>query len=185
MDSIIDAAKLERRRDPENRKRMTLRSADIAPDTDPGDLAVAFAEAQRGRNLLRELDRHAVLEFTDTPVSALAIKKAAEFRKDIANKHYSIDIDRINHAFNSHGPGNETDEKNEPISVEDFAMVPDVLQDPDKVVFHNEYEGKGASLEYRRRINGWLVVVEMITSEGSELNEIQFRTMWKEIGKGH
>lgn len=64
-------------------------------------------------------------------------------------------------------------------------MIPDVLRDPDKVIFHERSEREGSSLEYRRRINGWLVVIQMISGEVGDLKELQFKTMWKEIGKRH
>jgi hypothetical protein len=79
----------------------------------------------------------------------------------------------------------KTDPDNEPIYTEDFAMIPDVLRDPDKVIFHERSEREGSSLEYRRRINGWLVVIQMISGEVGDLKELQFKTMWKEIGKRH
>ena len=100
-------------------------------------------------------------------------------------RSYTINVTEVSHAFNSHGPENEKDARNEPISVDDFATIPDVLLDPDLVVFHEKGKFKSPSLEYRRRINGWLVVIKMITGEGSELNELQFRTLRKEKRKGH
>jgi hypothetical protein len=185
VDTIIEVARTEAWREPENKNRMTIRSSDFAPNADPGDLAVALAEAERGRKLRENIGREVVLEFSGLPLSELAIKKAAEFHKDISGRRQVMHLEYVNHAFNSHGPEGETNKNNIPISVEDFAMIPDVLRDPDKVIFHERSEREGSSLEYRRRINGWLVVIQMITGEAADLKELQFKTMRKEKRQGN
>ena len=85
----------------------------------------------------------------------------------------TIDTNQINHTWNRHGPGGESDPTQVPVSPEAVAAYIDVVETFDAV------EGgirasRTNRLTYTKQINGVIYVIEELRREGS----LAFFDMW-------
>lgn len=95
---------------------------------------------------------------------------------DVAGLRHAIDTSQITHAFNGHGPGNETDPDNEPISPEAIAAYLEVVKNYDRISGVRAVGGT-TRIKFEKRVDGLVVVVEQARTTEKTL---AFLTMWIE-----
>ncbi len=100
------------------------------------------------------------------------------FGVDASRFVHSISEADIRHALEEHGPGRETAADQEPISADDIALIPEIIADPDLVKPASDGEHYG--LQYNKRVNGTLVVIEVVATRKEKL---RFKTMRKHKAK--
>ncbi len=100
------------------------------------------------------------------------------FGVDASRFVHSISEADIRHALEEHGPGRETAADQEPISADDIALIPEIIADPDLV--KPASDGKHYGLQYNKRVNGTLVVIEVVATRKEKL---RFKTMRKHKAK--
>jgi len=86
-----------------------------------------------------------------------------------------LDESNIRHAWKRHTNAKIEESRNQiPLTEADFALIPFVLQEYDSI--KEGLSGKLQTIEYHKRINGYIVVVEEIRTKRKKL---AFKTMYK------
>ena len=105
----------------------------------------------------------------------LVTRVNAETGIDLSGLQDTIDTRQINHVFRGHGPGNEKDPAQVPISPEAIATYRHVVRNFDHITSVRQKKGRGVSLQFEKAINGDAVVVQQVR-KGKE--EFALFTMW-------
>lgn len=88
----------------------------------------------------------------------LRTDQAAEIRSatgaELAGYDLSIDEDAIRHVLDRHGPGNESDRKQRPVTAADFALLPEIINSPDAIELERETRAGEQLVSYRKTIGG-------------------------------
>lgn len=148
-------------------------TADFGENLSDADAIQAFVEAERSGVLLPSPNDAAQLTIRKVD-QAFAERLKAEKDIDIRRMSHVIETGRVNHAFNSHGPSNEKDEDQLPISPEALSAYLSVVEHYDGEVEGPRNLPSGPTYTFRKRINGELVVVEQLRTKS---NEFAFHTM--------
>jgi hypothetical protein len=93
---------------------------------------------------------------------------------DIRGKRHVIPSDRIRHALNTHGVGNEKDPKQEGITADDVSRFPDLVNDA-KVTDVRVRGDNSVTITFEKRVNGTYVMVELLRKDDT----LEFFNMWK------
>ncbi|MEQ8195322.1 MAG: hypothetical protein RIB59_12625 [Rhodospirillales bacterium] len=105
---------------------------------------------------------------------AFAARVKADTGIDLSGLEEAIDTAQVQHAFNKHGPGNEQDRRQEPISPEAISVYRDAVRNYDKVKARRSKKS-GMTLTFEKRVDGVIVVVEQVrTGQGT----FSFFDMW-------
>ena len=86
-----------------------------------------------------------------------------------------MDTQGVTHAFRNHGPGNEPDRSQNPISPETVSVYLEVVENFDRVEKPRQISGGTITISYEKAINGKIVVVEEIRKRQKTLS---FLSMW-------
>lgn len=81
-----------------------------------------------------------------------------------------VDSMSMRHSLNRHGKDNPKDFGQIPITLEDFAKIPEIVSTPDSVRLDNETTGTGSPvIIYEKRFNGTTIVVEEVRTGKRQL----------------
>jgi diguanylate cyclase (GGDEF)-like protein len=109
------------------------------------------------------------------PKATKILKNKADV--DASGFTHEIDNSSVRHALKRHGnPEAETRRGQGAVTVSDFAKVPDVVRNPDRVEYAGTTHQGLPVLRYYKRINGHMVVVEEARTGKNQLSLV---TMWK------
>jgi len=100
-----------------------------------------------------------------------AIASTAEL--DLTGYELKMSADDIRHAMKAHGPGNETEADQTPVTKLDFEMVPEIWRNPDAVSV------KGRSVQFSKALVGDVYVGEAIRSPKKPV--LQVKTVWRKV----
>src|SRR5665213_2445835 len=117
-----------------------------------------------------------VVEFA-TVSEILAKKIQAAANEDVSGFHHSLDVFAVRHIFNQHG--NAAFEKargNIAVTPEDLKQLPEILAAPDSVEFSAKQPRGFKRLIIKKRINGFIFVVEEVRGKNHQL---QIVTIYK------
>ncbi|HEY5297720.1 MAG TPA: class I tRNA ligase family protein [Verrucomicrobiae bacterium] len=107
----------------------------------------------------------------------LAEKIQAAANENVSGFHHSLDVFAVRHIFNQHG--NAAFEKargNIAITTEDLKQLPEILAAPDSVEFSSKQPRGFKRLIIKKRINGFIFVVEEVRGKNRQL---QIVTIYK------
>lgn len=91
-------------------------------------------------------------------------------------RKYELIADDIAHALQSHGKSDRESARGQiPITTDDLKLLPFVLQGSTNIT-RGSIQGGRQSVRFEKKINGTLVVVEIVPSAGGS---VQFKTAWK------
>jgi len=88
--------------------------------------------------------------------TAKAIAEAARHGIDLRGRDLRLDASHARHIFAAHGPGNEKDPSQRPVTPLDIELLPHVWRDPDTVE-----KGRGKTLLFRKNLLGKVRIAEM------------------------
>lgn len=113
---------------------------------------------------------------------ALAAEIMNETGYDLRGKNVTLRADNVRKIFKDHGQERtEAPRGQRPVTVEDFAKIPDVIGNPDSIE-EGAYKGKPA-VEFKKAIDGSRVTVFAVDSGGASL-ELFVQTMYMGKKKG-
>lgn len=108
------------------------------------------------------------------PEQAAAIKRISGKGKDLPLYHV-VDEDFVRKTLREHGdPATEIERGNLPVTMEDFARLPEVLHAPDAMTRSQGRDGD--AMVFEKRINGHLLYVAIGPNKHGRLRS---KTMWK------
>ncbi len=160
-------------------RKLQLVPEDFGPEADATEIIRAIAEARLVQAIRSNEPAVQInLEPVEDGWAARVKKDTARLGKavDVTGFRHVIDTLQISHAFNSHGPGNESDPDNEPISPEAMAAYLDVVKNYDGIK-GVRVKGGVARIAFENRVDGLLVVVEQAQTKE---NTLAFFSMWIE-----
>lgn len=113
---------------------------------------------------------------------ALAAEIMNETGYDLRGKNVTLRADNVRKIFKDHGQERtEAPRGQRPVTVEDFAKIPDVIGSPDSIT-EGDYFGKQA-VEFKKVIDGSRITVFAVDSGGSSL-DLYVQTMYAGKKKG-
>lgn len=111
------------------------------------------------------------------PVSRAATEMFQNLGIDVSGYQHMVDNSGIRHTFIQHGQaGTELPRGQEPVTPEDFGNLPDVIANPDTVELAGKTKQGRETIQYRKRINGHIIVVEEARTGKKRLALV---SMWK------
>jgi len=113
-----------------------------------------------------------VVEFA-TVSEILAKKIQAVANENVSGFHHSLDVFAVRHIFNQHG--NAAFEKargNIAVTTEDLKRLPEILAAPDSVEFSTKQPRGFKRLIIKKRINGFIFIVEEVRGKNRQLQII-------------
>ncbi len=112
------------------------------------------------------------------PVSAAAVEKAKAAGHDIGGFHSVLETDAVRHVLGGHSaPEGEDSRGQEPITKEDFKLLPAVLERPDAVrAGRDDANPHIKTLIFEKKVNGRLLTVQQVRRGKRSL---ALKTMWK------
>lgn len=161
-----------------NRNKVELELSDLGEDVEPEVAIEAFVRAAR-ENRIVPSDQHVAQLVLPQVSNAAAARVKAKTSLDIATLRHVLDTGQIRHAFARHGPGNEINPEQVPITPEAVAIYLDVIENFDNVTARRNKSGR-STIRYEKQVNGRVVIVEQIRTRE---NTLAFFSMWiKEAG---
>ena len=173
-----DQARAKAEKEPTLRK-LQLVPEDFGPEADAIEVIRAMAEARLVQAIRsNEPEIQLNLENIEDAWAARVKKDTSRLGNavDVTGLRHAIDTSQITHAFNGHGPGNETDPDNEPISPEAIAAYLEVVKNYDRISGVRVVGGT-TRIKFEKRVDGLVVVVEQARTTEKTL---AFLTMWIE-----
>jgi hypothetical protein len=90
----------------------------------------------------------------------------------------SVETDNLRHSHKRHGVGNKREPDQMAIALDDYALAPVVVEDFSNVTYRAAKGGKAATLEFTKRMNGTIYVVQFVRGKARRLT---FKSMWKKV----
>lgn len=98
------------------------------------------------------------------------VENAAENGIDIKGFSHSIDNFFVNHTLNTHGNEEKENKRgNVTVTEEDIKMIPDVLQNPDFIVYGAKTKTENNAIIFAKNINGSTIFVEEVRNGKKKL----------------
>ncbi len=104
----------------------------------------------------------------------LAVRVEAETGIDLAGMDHAIDTQQLRHANTGHGPENENQADQEPLSPEVLSMYVQVVENSDRIS-KTRKKGGGNTIRFEKDVNGVIAVVEQVRRSA---NTFSFHGMW-------
>ena len=148
----------------------------VGSDVSDGDVMAAFADQAIGGSLTPGINDNS-MEITFGPVSndwAARVKTGTGL--DVSGYVRSVDTDNLRHSHNKHGVGREKTKGQVPVTGDDYALVPTVIEDFDDIILRPAKGARPASITFSKRFNGNIIVVETVRTKARRLT---FKSMWK------
>jgi|GEM_PF-4522785 len=159
----------------EGGKKVEIGASDQGSDVTTGDVVQAFSELAISGELTPAPDLKAELLLGRIPDDvADRIREKSGF--DARGYELVLPSDDLQHTYNSHGDGHETDDRQTPLTVADFARLPALMADFDSAELLPATTRRPARLRFSKRVNGTVVWVEVIRRKTGRL---AFKSMWK------
>ena len=148
------------------RSKISLDVRDVAADAVQSDVIKEFVHAEADGSLVNAGEQVAELRLDE--ISSDAVTRVLEKsggKHDLSGKRHALPSDRMRHALNRHGVGNEKDPRQEPITPEDIAAFTEIVNQADKVNHIRTRGDRSVSIEFEKRVNGTYVIVEMLRKD--------------------
>jgi len=173
------------------KRKVELELSDFLPlgssQAELEDVVEAFVRVHRDGKLLPSGQNVAQLNLLPVSPEAVARIKALT-GLDVSGTIHSIDTRQIDHAFNRHGPLNntnpnrtlgETDATQEPINADTFAAYLDVVENFDRISGIRK-KGSGTTITFEKDVDGVVVIVEQLQTKtkGGKTPTLAFFDMW-------
>ncbi len=140
-------------------KKVELVPDDLRPGAGNIEAIQSFVEAWKSGELLPSSQHVAQLNFEDVD-DAWAERVKKDTGVDVAGLRHAIDTRQITHAFKNHGPGNEKDLDQIPITPEAVSVYLEVVESYDRVSARPKKAG--TTLTFEKDIDGVIFVVEQV-----------------------
>ncbi len=112
------------------------------------------------------------------------IKEAVKAGRDLRGYEHFIDFGGVRHSNKGHGEGNEKDEHQIPLTPDDFAKIPDIVDNFDNVKFNTRTDHRGTreAAVYTKKYpkDGTIRYIEQIVQGGKLITKTMYK---KEIKK--
>ncbi|MFV0437502.1 MAG: hypothetical protein ACK5PS_08950 [Desulfopila sp.] len=115
-------------------------------------------------------------------IGSVGGKEAARIKhltdRNVKGAGFELVANDISHALKAHGNARLEAKRNPPqeqLTVDDLSLLPILLREPTRIQPGTEQNGR-LSVRFEKKINGTLVVVEIVPSAGGSL---RFKTAWK------